>query len=66
VLLRLACLIHRSRAPGDGPRPAVSVQGDTLRLSFPDGWLDGHPLTRQELAEEAERLTSSGIGLECG
>jgi exopolyphosphatase/guanosine-5'-triphosphate,3'-diphosphate pyrophosphatase len=65
VLLRLACLMHRARA-GDGPRPTVSVAGDTLQLRFPAGWLEQHPLTHQELTGEAERLTSAGVTLDFG
>lgn len=66
VLLRIACLMHRGRTPGDGPRPAVETSADTLSLRFPPGWLEQHPLTRLELEEEAERLTVAGVGLVFG
>lgn len=66
VLLRIACLTHRGRSPGDGPRPAVTVTDDALALAFPAGWLDAHPLTRLELEEERERLTAAGVGITFG
>jgi exopolyphosphatase/guanosine-5'-triphosphate,3'-diphosphate pyrophosphatase len=64
VILRLAVLMHRGRSTGNGPRPDVTADGDKLRLAFPDGWLDRHPLTRLELEQEAERLGTAGMGLE--
>jgi exopolyphosphatase/guanosine-5'-triphosphate,3'-diphosphate pyrophosphatase len=44
--------------------PAVGVDGETLRLRFPEGWLDAHPLSRLELEEEAVRLVAAGIELD--
>lgn len=66
VLLRLAVLIHRGRTPNARPRPRLAVQSDGLHLSFPAGWLDGHPLTRLELEQEAQLLKTAGIALEFG
>jgi exopolyphosphatase / guanosine-5'-triphosphate,3'-diphosphate pyrophosphatase len=66
VLLRLAVLIHRGRTPNTKPRPRLAVQGDALRLSFPASWLDGHPLTRLELEQEAPLLKTAGMTLEFG
>ncbi|TVQ89149.1 MAG: exopolyphosphatase [Chromatiaceae bacterium] len=64
VLLRLAVLIHRGRTTADAPEPVVAADGDTLRLSFPPGWMAQHPLTCVELEDEAERLAAAGIGVE--
>jgi len=66
VLLRLAVLIHRGRTPNTKPRPRLVVQGDSLNLSFPAGWLDAHPLTRTELEQEAQLLKTAGMTLEFG
>ena len=64
VILRLAILMHRGRSSQLKPEPAVSADGDTLTLQFPDGWLDDHPLSRLELEEEAARLLPAGISLD--
>ena len=66
VLLRLAVLIHRGRTPNTKPRPRLIADGDRLSLSFPNNWLDGHPLTRLELEQEAQALMAAGITLEFG
>jgi exopolyphosphatase/guanosine-5'-triphosphate,3'-diphosphate pyrophosphatase len=63
VLLRLAVLIHRGRTARGKPRLRVEAVGNELRLHFPPDWLDGHPLTRSELAQEASLLRPGGFGL---
>jgi len=64
VLLRLSVLMHRGRAGGDGPRPTLGADAENLRLDFPSGWLDQHPLTRLELEQEAEHLSGADMRLE--
>jgi exopolyphosphatase/guanosine-5'-triphosphate,3'-diphosphate pyrophosphatase len=64
VLLRLAVHLNRSRSPQ--PLPAFEVQARRRRritLRFPAGWLDGHPLTRADLTEEALAIAALGFGL---
>ncbi len=52
ILLRLAVLLNRSRSRDLVPfRLEGSKQG--LHLAFPPGWLDAHPLTGADLAQEA-------------
>lgn len=63
-LLRLAVLLNRSRAPNDLPVIQVSVSGETLRISFPEGWMEEHPLTLADLQQEANFLSKSPISLE--
>jgi exopolyphosphatase/guanosine-5'-triphosphate,3'-diphosphate pyrophosphatase len=63
VLLRLAVLVHRGHSVSSKPMPLMVVAGDAIQLSFPDDWLDGHPLTRAELEQEATLLRSSGFEL---
>lgn len=56
VILRLAVLMHRGRSAATKPQPALKIDGNHIALSFPEHWLDEHPLTRLELEQEAERL----------
>ncbi|MDZ7747474.1 MAG: exopolyphosphatase [Halofilum sp. (in: g-proteobacteria)] len=66
MLLRLAVLLHRSRSDLPLPDYRVSARGRELRLAFPDHWLQRHPLTRADLAEEADYLAGAGITLRYG
>lgn len=63
VLLRLAVMLNRGRADGSLPPIRLRPREAGLRLSFPEGWLAGHPLTRADLAEEATYLQALGISL---
>ncbi len=64
LLLRLAVLMHRGRSATTEPNPQVSAEDEAIRLRFPPGWLDDHPLTRLEFEEEAERLAAAGVSLD--
>ncbi|MDN5874293.1 MAG: Ppx/GppA family phosphatase [Sinobacteraceae bacterium] len=64
VLLRLAVLLHRSRVPAQLPRCRLEVNNTTLKLTFGDGWLETHPLTRAELEREQTNLASAGYDLQ--
>ncbi len=64
VLLRLAVLLHRGRASGGKPSMRAEVDGAKIRVRFPEGWLGHHPLTRIELAGEADLLANAGFLLE--
>jgi exopolyphosphatase/guanosine-5'-triphosphate,3'-diphosphate pyrophosphatase len=63
LLLRLAVRLHRGRGAVLVPAPRLAVSGAALQLSFPEGWLVGHPLSRDDIAEEAELLAGMGIAL---
>ncbi|KRT55726.1 exopolyphosphatase [endosymbiont of Ridgeia piscesae] len=63
VLLRLAVLMHRSRSPVAKPQALLDVNGLSLTLEFPAGWLASHPLTRLELKQEANYLQAAGFSL---
>lgn len=63
VLLRLAVLLHRSRVDVPMPRIELEVDADTVRLRFPDAWLEGHPLTAADLAVESDYLRAAGFKL---
>ena len=67
VLLRLAVLLNRSRSP-DVPRVSLHVKLDkrertTLMLTFPEGWLEDAPLTREDLLQESAYLDGSPFKL---
>jgi exopolyphosphatase/guanosine-5'-triphosphate,3'-diphosphate pyrophosphatase len=60
ILLRLAVLLNRARATRSVPEILVEAKKRSLHLAFPPGWLDGNPLTRADLENEAAALESSG------
>ena len=62
-VLRLAYVLHRRRASEHLPEVEFGVEGDTLRLRFPAGWLNEHPLTRADLEQEASYLKPAGFKL---
>ena len=64
VLLRLAALLHRNRS-ARRTLPPIDFRADDsrIRLDFPAGWLDDHPLTQADLEREREYLGRSGIKL---
>ena len=61
--LRLAALLHRSRAPSPPPPLGVTATRRKLRLEFPGGWLESHPLTRADLEQEARYLAALDLKL---
>jgi len=63
ILLRLAVLLNRSRTDGALPRIRLRAEGDQLKLLFPDGWLEQHPLTLADLDQEAAYLQALGLKL---
>jgi len=63
VLLRLAVLLHRARAPRALPEIALKVRGRSLEVAFPKGWLAEHPLTNADLEQEREYLQAAGFRL---
>ena len=63
ALLRLAAVLHRSRAEEALPALTLNAAGRELRLSFPRGWLSLHPLTWADLRQEKDFLEPLGIRL---
>jgi len=63
VILRLAVLLHRSRGPGPAPALEIRASRRKLRLGFPPGWLESHPLTRADLEQEARYLSALDLKL---
>lgn len=66
LLFRLAVRLHHSRREEPLPPVKLRVRKTRMKLSFPDGWLDTHPLTRADLEEEADDLDHLGLDLEFG
>jgi len=64
ALLRIAALLHRSHEAAPLPTISIGVESHRLRLGFPDGYLDAHPLTLHDLETEADHLAAIGIRLE--
>jgi exopolyphosphatase/guanosine-5'-triphosphate,3'-diphosphate pyrophosphatase len=64
LLLRCAVVLHRARSPRQTP-PIAGVQADPagMHLIFPRHWLRNHPLTRLDLAEEAEMWRGQKLAL---
>lgn len=63
VVLRLSVIFHRSRTESVLPAIGVSVNEKELVLKLPDRWLNEHPLTINDLEQEAIYLTSIGLSL---
>lgn len=64
AILRLSVLLNRSRGQQTLPRLSMSASKNGYALKFPDGWLEGNPLTRADMEEETARLASIGLELE--
>jgi exopolyphosphatase/guanosine-5'-triphosphate,3'-diphosphate pyrophosphatase len=64
LLLRLAVLLHRSRTDVELPPIALAAEKNTLRVTFPAGWLEGYPLTKADMQREAQYLEAAKITLE--
>ena len=63
ILLRLSVALHRSRLGYDGIELTVEADGRSLRVVFPSGWLDEHPLTAADLRQEAAYIEAAGYTL---
>ncbi len=61
---RIALCLHRDRSRSQVTLPTLRCAGSRVRLQFPEGWLDAHPLTRTDLEEERVLLAPMGIVLE--
>ena len=68
VILRLAAVLHRARLSESMPHIDIQIdspeKGVKVSLRFPHGWLDAHPLTKLDLEQEAQYLSSIPMSLE--
>lgn len=64
ALLRLAVILERSRSDAESPSPlSARVEDHALVLQLPQGWLDQHALSSQELLEEFRQLKAAHVDL---
>ena len=63
ILLRVAVVLHRGRSGAVVPGIAADAGAGLLRLAFPPGWMETHPLTCAELGQEAEYLAAARFQL---
>jgi exopolyphosphatase/guanosine-5'-triphosphate,3'-diphosphate pyrophosphatase len=63
ALLRLAVLLHHSRSQTVLPPLRLASDGTEFLLKFPGGWLDAHPLSREDFSTEAEVFSMLGFKL---
>jgi len=63
VLLRFAILFHHIRGTQKMPTVTLQAGANSLDVIFPEGWLEQHPLTQADFANEAEWLTRVGFVL---
>jgi len=63
IILRLAVLLNRSRSKQPLPKISFTEIAKTLHMKFPRGWLNEHPLTRADLAQEAKYLKPAKVNL---
>ena len=63
IILRLAVILNRSRIYAPLPQFKLSAATDSIKIIFPDQWLESHPLTAADLETEAGYLEPTGIKL---
>lgn len=64
VLLRLAVLLHRSHSDESLPSLKWGAKERKLKLGFPPGWLETHPLTQADLEQEIGMLDAVNFKLD--
>lgn len=63
LVLRIATRLHHARCDEATPGMNLKVKGNTLTLTFPEGWLDEHPLTLADLEQEQDYFQVAGCEL---
>jgi len=63
IILRIAVILHRSRADITIPQLAITASKNKLELQFPNSWFDSHPLTLADLENEIELIEPTEIEL---
>lgn len=63
ILLRIAVTLNRGRSDVQLPDFTVSVGKSKIGMNIPESWLDFHPLTKADLASEADYLAAIGYKL---
>ncbi len=60
ILLRIACILNRSRSTAPLPPFQLTADNHNLHLKFPAGWLNERPLTQGDLEREQNHLEPVG------
>ncbi len=60
VLLRLAVVLHRGQSDIELPEINLAPDQYNIKLSFPENWLEEHPLTKADLKQESCYLNAAG------
>jgi exopolyphosphatase/guanosine-5'-triphosphate,3'-diphosphate pyrophosphatase len=63
AILRLSVLLHHSRSRETPPDLRLKSDGLSFELQFPRGWLDAHPLSREDFTGEADVFSAIGFKL---
>ena len=63
LLLRLSARLHHARSDQPLPDIRIRVAAKKLVMSFPEGWLADHPLTRADMEQEQEFFEGGGFEL---
>ena len=63
ILLRLSVVIHRSQSEEEFPEIKLKTENKKIKLTFPEGWLEEHPLTKADLEQESDYLEAAGFHL---
>ena len=63
ILLRLAVTLNRGRSDVQMPDFDVMPGKHRIMMNIPESWLDFHPLTKADLASEADYLAAIGYKL---
>lgn len=64
VILRLSVIFHRSRIENKLPAIGIAAKDKDLILKLPDRWLNEHPLTINDLEQEADYLSNIDLNLQ--
>jgi exopolyphosphatase/guanosine-5'-triphosphate,3'-diphosphate pyrophosphatase len=64
IILRIAVLLRRGRSDEQLPEISVTAKSNKVTLTFPEGWLDQHALTRADLKLEKKYLKAIKVVLE--
>jgi exopolyphosphatase/guanosine-5'-triphosphate,3'-diphosphate pyrophosphatase len=63
VIFRLAVLLHRSRRDRQFSELKLKAGKNSLKLTFPDNWLEDRPLNKADLIAERKYLQRAGFKL---
>ncbi len=64
ILLRIATVLSHGRDDKNLPEYQLEASGSKIKLTFPGGWIEKHPLTATDLAAEANYLSRVGYRLQ--